>query len=266
MVNIPLIGLGTYNLLKKECTQIVRKALHMGYRHIDTAHAYENHKAIAPALKEHERSEIFLTSKLALDEVDPKHMASSVEHACTRALKELGTDYLDLYLIHWPDRTLDLSALFASLDALKVKGYIRYAGVSNFTRHHLQDLLRDGLHPEANQVEFHPLLNQRELLSFCRENRIELIAYRPLGKGELLHVRAIQAIATKHHKTPALILLRWLVQQRIPAIPKASSEKHLRENIAALDSFALDEEEMHAIDALDQGKRFCGEDHPEFKY
>ncbi len=264
-MDVPLIGLGTYNLLGKECTKIVRAALEMGYRHIDTAHSYANHKAIGKALKTHKRDSFFLTSKLALEEVDPKNIARSVELACSRALKELETQYLDLYLIHWPDRTLDISAIFASLDDLKAKGLIRHAGVSNFTIHHLQDLARDGYHPDANQVEFHPYLYQKELLAFCKEHQISLIAYRPLGKGELLHTREVQAIAKAHEKTAAQILLRWLVQQSIPTIPKASSFAHLRENFD-LFNFFLTKEEMHKLNCLNKNKRFCIADHPEFLY
>jgi diketogulonate reductase-like aldo/keto reductase len=265
MLEIPPIGLGTYNLLGKECTNIVRAALEMGYYHIDTAHAYENHKAVGAALQSFDRKQFFLTSKLALEEIDSKDIPRSIENACTRALKELGIEHLDLYLIHWPDRTLDLSAIFGALDALKTKGYIHHAGVSNFTIHHLQDLIHNGFNPEANQVEFHPYLYQKELLAFCQTEHISLIAYRPLGKGELLHVHALHKMEKVHGKTPAQILLRWLVQHRIPAIPKASSLEHLRENLDIF-HFTLSQEEMDELDHLHKNKRFCGADNPEFLY
>src|SRR5689334_11008095 len=139
---IPLIGLGTWELKGRECSKIVEKAIDLGYRHIDTAHVYENHRAIAKAIKGFDRSHLFLTSKIALDQVNFKNIEGSVEKACDRALKELGVDYLDLYLIHWADHTLALDKIFEGMQSLVKKSKILQAGVSNFTIHHLEDLKR----------------------------------------------------------------------------------------------------------------------------
>jgi 2,5-diketo-D-gluconate reductase B len=253
---IPLIGMGTWDLRGAACTKAVSIALELGYRHIDTAHVYENHTAISKALKKTDRSKIFLTSKISLDQIDCHNVASSVEKACDLALHELGVEYLDLYLIHWPDRTFPLTQIFKALEVLIDKEKIYRAGVSNFTIHHLQDLLDDGCKPWANQVEFHPYLYQKELLDYCRLQKIELVAYRPLGKGALFKEMLFKSIGQKHGKTPSQVILRWLVQQEIPVIPKASSREHLAENFAIFD-FELAPTEMEQIATLHHGKRFC---------
>jgi len=262
---IPLIGLGTWQLRGRECTQIVRTALEMGYQHIDTAHVYENHKAIKKAIAGFDRNKLFLTSKLSLEQVDQDRIDVSVEKACNLALKELGIDFLDLYLIHWPDRAMPLSRIFQAMHRLKERGKIKEAGVSNFTIHHLQDLLQGEKRPFANQVEFHPYLYQKELLDYCQSNQIELISYRPLGKGKLLEEPLFAKIGQYHQKTGAQIILRWLIQKNIPVIPKASSKRHLQENLEIFD-FSLTEQEMHQLDHLNKNIRFCGADSTEFDY
>jgi 2,5-diketo-D-gluconate reductase B len=264
-MKLPLIGLGTWDLRGAECTKTVQQALDLGYRHIDTAHGYENHTAIQNGIKGFDRKKLFITSKIALEQVDPNNIAPSVEKACNLALKELATDYLDLYLIHWPDHKLPMTEIFKALEHLKTQKKILQAGVSNFTTHHLKDLLNDGLKPSANQVEFHPYLNQKDLLDYCRLQKIELIAYRPLGKGALLSNPLFKKLALQHKKTPTQIILRWFIEQNIPVIPKASSKKHLQENLDIFD-FSLTSSEMEQINKLNKNKRFCGEDNPELNY
>ncbi|MGH7889698.1 MAG: aldo/keto reductase, partial [Thermodesulfobacteriota bacterium] len=185
-MKLPLLGLGTWDLRGRECTKIVKLALQLGYRHIDTAHVYENHVAIQKGIGNFDRKQLFITSKIALEQIDPEKIETSVEAACDLALQELGTEYLDLYLIHWPRHTWPMSKILKAMENLAHQGKIKKAGVSNFTRHHLEDLLNDGCKPAANQVEFHPYLFQKELLEYCRLEKIQLISYRPLGKGELL--------------------------------------------------------------------------------
>ncbi len=255
-MKLPLIGLGTWDLRGKECTQVVSQALDLGYHHIDTAHVYENHTAIRKALKGRDRHKFYLTSKISLEQIDPKNVSSSVEKACDLALHELGVDYLDLYLIHWPDRRFPLVEIFKSLEKLIEKKKIKHAGVSNFTIHHLRDLLDDGCKPFVNQVEFHPYLYQKELLDYCRLQRIELMAYRPLGKGVLLSEPLFKTIGLRYDKSPTQVILRWLVQQEISVITKTSSSKHLAENLAIFD-FKLTSSEMEQIAKLHQNKRFC---------
>ncbi len=262
---IPLIGLGTWELKGKACTQVVQDALEIGYRHIDTAHVYENHKDIRSAIEGWDRSSLFLVSKLSMDQVDKDHVEKSVEKAIDLALHELGTDYLDLYLIHWPDRAYPHTQIFQTILKAVEKGKIHRAGVSNFTIRHLQDLLHDGCKIDANQVEFHPYLYQKALWDFCKSHSIELVSYRSLGKGKLIHEPIFKEIGEKYGKTSAQVILRWLVQKQIPVIPKASSKKHLQENFEIFD-FYLSDQEMSKLDSLNQNKRFAMADEPEFNY
>ncbi len=266
-MELPEIGLGTWDLRGHECTKVVRLALDLGYRHIDTAHLYENHEAVAEGIKGNDRNGIYITSKLALSEqVDPHKPELSVEKACHRALKELKTDYLDLYLIHAPDRTFPLEAIFGAMEKLVAQKKVRRVGVSNYTVHHLQDLEKAGYRPFANQVEFHPYLNQQALLDYCDAHEIKLISYRPFGKGKLLSEESLfSRIGARHGKSGAQVILRWLVQKEIPVIPKASSERHLKDNLEVFD-FSLTREEMAQLDGLDKNKRYCRVNDPEHNY
>jgi diketogulonate reductase-like aldo/keto reductase len=266
-MDLPLVGLGTWTLRGDKCAQIVRLALEIGYRHIDTAHIYENHQAIRQALQGFAREQVFMTSKMALEEqVDPKKIEKSVRHACDQTLQELGTDYLDLYLIHAPNRSFPLNAVYEAMQQLIDLKKVRQLGVSNYTIHHLEDLRKAGFIPFANQVEFHPYLNQKELLAYCRMHGIRLISFRSFGKGTLLSEEPLfDQIGSKYGKTGAQVILHWLIQQDIPVIPKASSEKHLRENLEIFD-FSLSDTEMSQLDQLHRNKRYCRPDNPEYTY
>lgn len=265
-MKIPPIGLGTWELRGEACTDTVKDALDLGYRHIDTAYLYFNHEAIAKAIEGFDRAQLFLTSKIAIQEqVDKSRPEYSVEKACEQALQELRCDYLDLYLIHAPDRSYPLAKILGAIEKLAKTGKVRHAGVSNFTIHHLEDLAKEGWTPFANQVEYHPYLNQEALLDYCKRHGIELVSYRPFGKGKLLKEEPLlNTIGAKHGKTAAQVILRWLNQKGIPAIPKASSKQHLKENIEL--QFTLSHEEMAALNSLDQNKRYCKPDLPEHQY
>jgi 2,5-diketo-D-gluconate reductase B len=264
-MDIPLIGLGTYDLRGVECTKVVREALELGYRHFDTAYVYENHRALGKGIKGFDRDKLFLTSKITLEQVHPKKISASTEKACNAALKEIGTDYLDLYLIHWPDPPELIVDVFKAMETLVSSGKVRHAGVSNFTIHHLQDLSREGCLPFANQVEFHPYLYQKALLNYCRLHNIELVAYRPFGKGKLLTEPLLKKIGLKHGKTSAQVILRWLMEHQIPTIPKASSVHHLKENFDIFD-FKLSSDEIQQLNQLHHNQRFCKADSPVFEY
>lgn len=264
-MDLPPLGLGTYDLVGSTCTKIVREALNIGYRHFDTAHVYDNHRAIGKGIQGFDRSKLFLTSKIHLNQIDSKKIGSSVEKACNLALKELATDYLDLYLIHWPDFNQPLAEIFKAMEQLAQKGKIRHAGVSNFTIHHLEDLLREKKHPFANQVEFHPYLYQKDLLDYCKAHHIRLIAYRPLGKGNLLKEPLLQEIGSRYKKTAAQVILRWLTEHHIATIPRTGCLEHLKENFEIFD-FKLSAEEMGQIDRLHRNQRFCKPDNPVFNY
>jgi len=249
-VNIPVLGLGTWRLAGKEATEIVKKALQMGYNHIDTAEMYGNEKQISEAIKNFDREKLFLTSKVWYENLNYQ----SVIHACKESLKNLGTDYLNLYLIHWPNPP-------------PTEGLIRAVGVSNFTIRHLRQALplcrSLSLPIVTNQVEFHPFLYQESLLNFCRKNNIYLTAYRPIAKGLVNENKIINQIAKKYQKTPVQITLRWLIQQDIIAIPKASSEKHLKENLDIFD-FELDPLDIETIKEVNQNKRMVNSEFADF--
>jgi diketogulonate reductase-like aldo/keto reductase len=177
----------------------------------------------------------------------------------------LGIDYLDLYLIHWPDRSKPLALILEAMERVRRKGLVLQIGVSNFTVHHLQDVLASGAPIAANQVEFHPYLYQKELLDFCQKRQIRLVSYRPFGKGSLLQEPVFAEVGQKYGKNSAQVILRWLTQKNIPVIPKASSELHLKENISIFD-FSLSEEDLLLLDQLPHFQRFCGAGDPEFDY
>lgn len=252
---MPVLGLGTWNLRGEECTRIVSQALALGYTHIDTAHVYENHKAIAPALKGKDRSKLFLTSKLDPGQI-PGYTQGEVAAAFDRALNELQVDYLDLYLLHYPEKQKPYFKAVEAMQHFLETGKARAIGVSNCTRRHLAEIKKHGLHPSVNQVEFHPYLYQKELLETMRREKMVLVSYRSLGKGALLSDPLLTSIGKQHNKSSAQVILRWCIQQKIPVIPKASSEQHLKANLALFD-FHLSDHEMSQINGLNRNERFC---------
>lgn len=250
-VDVPVLGLGTWQLTGSTCERTVAEALEMGYRHLDTAEAYENEEEVGRGLAaaEIDRDEVFLTSKvwhhnLAPDEVDT---------ACSRSLERLDTDYLDLYLIHWPNEAIPLSETVGALGALRDEGRIRAWGVCNFTRTLLEELMELG-RPATNQIELHPFLVQHDLFDACRVWGIPLTAYSPLARGRVTGDGVLKEIGERYGKTAAQVALRWSLDRGRIVIPKASGTKHLRENFDVFD-FSLDDQELDRIDALDAGER-----------
>ncbi|HIH37501.1 aldo/keto reductase [Candidatus Woesearchaeota archaeon] len=255
--SIPILGLGTWQLKGQRCTEIVKNAIEEGYTHIDTAWIYENQEEIAPAIAEHERKKLFITSKLWRDQLS----YSDVLEQCDETLSQLGIDYLDLYLIHWPNKDIPMEETFNALAKLATDGKVKSIGVSNFTITHLKKALGISKIPiTMNQVEYHPYLNQEDLLAYCNDNNITLTAYSPLGRGIVLKDRVILAIAERKKKTPAQVALRWLIQKGIIVIPKTTREERLPENLLALD-ITLTAEEMKQIDTLNRNERIV---HPGF--
>lgn len=260
---LPLVGLGTWRLQDEECTEVVKRALDLGYRHIDTAHVYANHNAIHKAIEGFNRRELFLTSKMSAEQIQEHESDLGVDTACNLALQELGVDYLDLYLLHAPDRKKPMKEVLQRMAELVQKGKIRAFGVSNFTLRHLKEFHVDGI--SVNQIELHPFLFPVDLLAYCRKQKIVPMAYRSLGKGELLSHPFIIQMAQKYKKTPAQILLHYLTQQNIPVIPKARSKEHLLENLNIFD-FQLSDEDMKKFEALHSNKRFCDGSWADFEY
>jgi diketogulonate reductase-like aldo/keto reductase len=229
-------------------------ALEIGYRLVDTAAAYGNERDVGVALRESgtPREEAFVTTKLW----NSDHGFGPALEACDESLRALGLDYLDLYLIHWPVQALRAET-WEAMAALLKEGKCRAIGVSNYTVRHLKELLATSdVVPAVNQVEFSPFLYQRDLLEFCRRETIQLEAYSPLTRGLRLKHPAVAALAAKHRKSPAQILIRWGLQHDLVVIPKSVREDRIRENSQVFD-FALSSEDMGTLDSLDESLHTC---------
>ena len=259
---IPALGLGTSGLRGKQCTEVVKKALELGYRHIDTADMYGNHQAIAEALNETdiEREKLFITSKIRSEDLEYKQLKKSAD----RLLDELDIEYFDLLLIHWPSPDIPVEESLKAMKELKEAGKTRNVGVSNFTIPLLKEAL--DAYPDlitVNQVEFHPTLYQKELLDFAFKNDIILTAYSPLAQGEVFNNSVLKDLGEKYDKTPAQLALRWLIEKNIIAIPKASSEAHLKNNLDVFDwNFPVDA--AREMELLDQNNRLIDPGYPDF--
>ena len=248
-VAVPAIGLGTWALSGRGCIESVRTALELGYRHIDTAEMYGNESEIGAAIRDagFDRTQLFITTK-----VPPgKLRAAAAKRCAEESLRRLGTDYVDLLLVHWPNSQVPLAETLGAFAELRAAGRTRHIGVSNFP----VSLLREAVETHradlfCNQVEYHPYLSQRAVLEAVRHNRMMLTAYAPVAKGRVPRDAALAAIGRKYGKSAAQIALRWLVDQdSVAAIPKASSRAHLAANLAIFD-FTLAPEDRAAIDAM----------------
>ena len=258
---IPVLGFGTYKLHNHKCTEMVKAALELGYRHIDTATVYQNHEAVAEGMKGYSREEIYLTSKITPEEYHP----DVVEKSVNRMLKELQTEYLNLLLIHWPDRSVLSEETFDALDKIRQSGKIRSIGVSNFTHRHCQEALVSGVQIVVNQVEFHPYLYQRDLLEWSTQNKMALMAYCPIARGKIAHDPVLLDISANHNKSWAQVSLRWLIQHGLLIIPKTAHLERLKEN-AELFDFELSSEEMSRIDDLNKNERIVSGAWTDFSY
>lgn len=255
---MPALGLGTWQLRGEEAERAVVTALGMGYRHVDTAAIYENEEAVGAGLKASgvPRDHLFLTTKIWHDSLTP----DGVHQAIDASLKRLGTDYVDLLHIHWPDPDVSLADTLGAMQAVRDAGKTRLVGVSNFTPSLLAEALEIVPDLAGVQVEYHAFLGQPTLLELVRKHGLMLTAYSPLARGRVVKDETIQTIAAVHGKSAVQVALRWLIQQdRVAAIPKASSDDHLAANLAVFD-FALSEDEMDAIDALPKDRRLVNPD------
>jgi len=257
--SIPQLGFGVFLVDPEDTQRVVEDALEVGYRHIDTATGYHNEKEVGAALKASgiPREEIFVTTKLRNDH----HKAGDVEGAFERSLEALGIDSLDLYLIHWPMPDNDrYVATWKTFETFAADGRAKAIGVSNFLVPHLERLLAETeVVPAVNQVELHPIFQQRELREFQAQHGIVTEAWGPLGQGkyDLFGLAPIQAAAAAHAVTPAQVVLRWHLQTGNVVIPKSNRKERMAENLDVF-SFALDADEMGAIDALDENRRVGG--------
>lgn len=250
---IPQLGLGTYlSEAGDEVEQAVADALDIGYRHIDTASFYENEESIGRAIARSgvPREDLYLTSKVWNDEQGFDETLAAVQ----RSLRRLGTDYLDLYLVHWP-RPLLMEDTWRAMETIMASGLARSIGVSNFLVHHLDRLTEfSDVVPAVNQIEFHPRLQSPELVKACEGRGIAVEAWSPLMRGKVLDAPTLVAIADGHGATTAQVVLRWMLQRGIVVIPKSVRRHRLEENFDVF-GFELSEEELAHIDAMDEDDR-----------
>ncbi|MEN3583387.1 MULTISPECIES: aldo/keto reductase [unclassified Streptomyces] len=254
-VEMPQLGLGVWQVPDDEAERTISAALEAGYRSVDTASFYENEAGTGKALAASgiPREDLFVTTKLWNS--DQGHDAAL--RAFDRSLTKLGLDYVDLYLIHWPMPARDQYVeTYRALESLNADGRIRAIGVSNFLPAHLERLIAEtSIVPAVNQIELHPHLQQHASREFHARHGIATEAWSPLGQGRgLLEVPALVAIAQKHERTPAQVVLRWHVQTGNVVIPKSATPSRIRENIDVFD-FALDDEDITAIGALNEDRR-----------
>ena len=252
-VEMSMLGLGTWQLNDgKEAEEAVLYALKTGYRLIDTAQIYGNEESIGKALHKSGilREEVFITTKLWNSE----HGYKSTVAACERSLKRLGLSYIDLYLIHWPVANLR-NETWKAMETLLDEGKCRAIGVSNYMICHLEELLdSSSTVPTVNQVEFNPYLYQKGLLEFCCSHGIQLEAYSPLTQGLKLDDPRLVSMAKKYHKSTAQILIRWVLQRGVVAIPKSSKEENIRHN-ADVFGFTISAEDMRVLDSFNEDLR-----------
>jgi len=254
-ISLPRLGLGTYRMQGAVCREAVESALALGYRHIDTAEMYANEDAIGAALASAKvpRGELHVTTKVWPENLAP----DAIRRAFDNSMKKLKLDVVDLYLIHWPARGMNLPAALDTLMKLKEEGRTRAIGVANFTVALLKQAVEEIKAPIAcNQIEYHVMLDQSKVMRYMAEKSIPLVAYCPLAQGRAASDETLIAIGNKHGAPPAQVALKWLLDQNgVAAIPKASRRESQQANLDAL-KLQLDDEDRKVIAALPKDKRF----------
>jgi diketogulonate reductase-like aldo/keto reductase len=245
---IPLVGLGTWELRGRPCARIVEQALRLGYRHIDTAEIYDNEREVGEGIRASgvKRRDLFVTTK-----VWPSHFAPrALERAARDSLVRLRLSEVDLLLLHWPNPQIPLAETLGALRQVKSDGLARHIGVSNFTVAQIDEAVAAaGRLLVCDQVECHPFLDQSKVYAACRAQGMAMVAYSPIARGNGGNDKVLAKIGAAHKKSAAQVCLRFLVQQGIVVIPRTSKVERLSENAAIFD-FALSEAEMAAISAL----------------
>lgn len=253
-ISVPQLGLGVWKSRPKECLEAVKSALSLGYRHIDTAAIYGNEADVGTAIKESgvNRSDIFLVTKLW----NADQGYDTALRAIDVSLKKLGTDYVDMYLIHFPVSG-KRNESWKALEKIKSEGKAKSIGVSNFMVPHLEELLKEtGTVPAMNQVEYHPFLQDTKLKDYCIQKGILLEAYSPLAHGQKLEDPRITQLAKKYNKSNAQILIRWSLQAGHVVIPKSKNPDRIRENADVYD-FVLSDSDMKDVFSWNENFRTC---------
>ena len=251
---MPMLGLGTWqNDDPDECADAVQTALETGYRHVDTAQAYDNEEDVGEGIAraDVDREDVFLATKVWIENLAPEDVRESTEES----LDKLGVDYVDLLYVHWPSGEYDPEATLGAFEELKEDGLIERIGVSNFEPEQVDEAVDiiDG-DVFANQIEMHPLLPQEEIRARCDDNDVAVVAYSPLARGEVFDVDEIAEVAEKHDASAAQVSLAWLREKGVTAIPKATSADHVRGNWESL-GVELDAEDVAKIDNIDRRER-----------
>lgn len=261
-LHLPKLGLGTWPMLDEECTHAVQQALALGYRHIDTATGYNNEAAVGKALAGSSipREQIHVTTKVWWDKLQPEAMRQSLDDS----LKALQSDYVDLFLIHWPGnagKDWNLEQSIETLVELQQSDKAKHIGVANFTLPMLRRAVDElGAPLAALQVEYHLMLDQQPLLDFVRQHGMALTAYTPLARGKAAETAEVQQVAKKHGVLPSQVALQWLLaQDSVAAIPKASGKANQQSNLAALD-IRLDGEDLALLAQLPKNVRVVSPD------
>ena len=254
-LQMPQLGFGVWQVENDQATEAVKKALEAGYRSIDTAMIYQNEQGVGKAIRESNmpREELFITTKVW----NSDHGYENTLQAYERSLEELGLDYVDLYLIHWPTPKYDeYIDTYKALEKLYQDGRVKAIGVCNFHIDHLERLLKEcDVKPVLNQVECHPHLAQNDMKAFCAEHDIFVEAWSPLEQGgDVLKDEAVQRIAEAHGKTPAQVVLRWHLQNNTIVIPKSVTPSRIEENFNVFD-FELSAGDMEDINQLNKDQR-----------
>ncbi len=258
-VRIPQVGLGVWQTPNEEAAPAVKAALDAGYRHVDTAAVYENEEGVGEGIRQSglSRSDIFLTTKLWNNDQGYEQTLKAFE----ASLKRLGTDYVDLYLIHWPSAHRGLFVdTWKALVKLKEEGRAKSIGVSNFYPEHIEKIVAEtGVTPVINQIELHPDFQQRETRAFHEKHKIATQSWSPLGQGKLLGHPVIAEIAQKLGRTPAQVIIRWHIDNGLVVIPKSVTPSRIVENFKVFD-FQLSPEDLQKLNGLDDAGARIGPD------
>lgn len=256
---IPQVGLGVWQTPDNEAAPAVKAALDAGYRHVDTAAVYENEQGVGEGIRQSglPRSDIFLTTKLWNTDQGYEQTLKAFE----ASLKRLGTDYVDLYLIHWPSAHRGLFVdTWKALVTLKEEGRAKSIGVSNFYPEHIEKIVAEtGVFPVINQIELHPDFQQRETRAFHEKHKIATQSWSPLGQGKLLGHPVISEIAQKLGRTPAQVIIRWHIENGLVVIPKSVTPSRIVENFKVFD-FKLSAEDLDRLNGLDDAGARIGPD------